>query len=189
MSNNRRHIISDGGVFFIGAASLALYYISRNKIKCLQDKTDSKTRPRRDTFHPAPSIQVASEENEKLQGQTMESVVLDDIRIHPIESLRDHFESSNSRNDSKRLFGNPYYKLISEDDFILGDIVRKGNRSRKCEAFVRGGPRAVCHFDTKSVRAAIVTCGGLCPGLNNVIREVVLTLHNLYEVESVIGIR
>jgi 6-phosphofructokinase 1 len=34
-----------------------------------------------------------------------------------------------------------------------------------------------------------VTCGGLCPGLNNVIREVTLSLLNHYKVEHVMGIR
>lgn len=43
------------------------------------------------------------------------------------------------------------------------------------------------HFDPKKVTAAIVTCGGLCPGLNSVIRELVLIL-NLYGVEKIYGI-
>jgi 6-phosphofructokinase 1 len=39
------------------------------------------------------------------------------------------------------------------------------------------------------VRAAIVTCGGLCPGLNNIIQGLVRTLKTLYGAESVIGVR
>jgi 6-phosphofructokinase 1 len=39
------------------------------------------------------------------------------------------------------------------------------------------------------VTAAIVTCGGLCPGLNNVIRELVHALHHLYSVDSILGIK
>jgi hypothetical protein len=38
-------------------------------------------------------------------------------------------------------------------------------------------------------QAAIVTCGGICPGLNNVIRELVFTLHYSYGVEAVYGIQ
>ncbi len=38
--------------------------------------------------------------------------------------------------------------------------------------WIRAGPRKYLKFDCKKVVAAIVTCGGLCPGLNNVIREV-----------------
>lgn len=36
------------------------------------------------------------------------------------------------------------------------------------------------HFDPKTVNAAIVTCGGLCPGLNNVIREITNPLCQIY---------
>lgn len=42
---------------------------------------------------------------------------------------------------------------------------------------------------SEQVRAAIVTCGGLCPGLNNVIRELVNSLFHLYKVQTVYGIR
>jgi 6-phosphofructokinase 1 len=35
----------------------------------------------------------------------------------------------------------------------------------------------------------VVTCGGLCPGLNNVIRELVRGLEYLYGVEKIIGIK
>ena len=39
------------------------------------------------------------------------------------------------------------------------------------------------------VRAAIVTCGGLCPGLNTVIRELVMCLHHSYQVKTVFGVQ
>jgi 6-phosphofructokinase 1 len=44
------------------------------------------------------------------------------------------------------------------------------------------------HFDPSKVNAAIVTAGGLCPGMNNVIREIVHTLHYQYQVKSVLGV-
>jgi 6-phosphofructokinase 1 len=37
--------------------------------------------------------------------------------------------------------------------------------------------------------AGIVTCGGLCPGLNDVIRSVVMNLHHQYGVPKVYGFR
>jgi 6-phosphofructokinase 1 len=55
-------------------------------------------------------------------------------------------------------------------------------------AFLRGGPRRILHFRPSQVNAAIITCGGLCPGLNNVIRELVHSLHNLYGAQDVWGI-
>jgi len=50
------------------------------------------------------------------------------------------------------------------------------------------GPRKTLHFDPKEITAAIVTCGGLCPGLNAVIREIVMMLH-MYGVDRIYGIR
>lgn len=44
------------------------------------------------------------------------------------------------------------------------------------------------YFDADDVHACIVTCGGLCPGLNTVIREIVCGLHHMYGVSRVLGI-
>ena len=48
-------------------------------------------------------------------------------------------------------------------------------------------PRVSLHFDPKNTVVGIVTCGGLCPGLNNVIRSLSLTAINSYHVKRVIG--
>ena len=56
-------------------------------------------------------------------------------------------------------------------------------------AFEMAGPRKSIFFDPARVKAAIVTCGGLCPGINNVIRTLVFELHYRYGVRSVLGIR
>ena len=55
--------------------------------------------------------------------------------------------------------------------------------------FELAGPRAKLFFDGKETRAGIVTCGGLCPGLNNVIRSLFLELHYGYGVAEVLGFR
>lgn len=55
--------------------------------------------------------------------------------------------------------------------------------------FELAGPRTKLFFDPQQTRAAIVTCGGLCPGLNNVIRSLVLELHYGYGVREIIGFR
>ncbi|MCL6545031.1 MAG: ATP-dependent 6-phosphofructokinase [Bryobacteraceae bacterium] len=56
-------------------------------------------------------------------------------------------------------------------------------------AFEKAGPREYIVFEPERTTAAIVTCGGLCPGLNNVIRSVYLQLHHNYGVRRVLGIR
>jgi 6-phosphofructokinase 1 len=55
--------------------------------------------------------------------------------------------------------------------------------------FELAGPRARLFFDAQQTRAGIVTCGGLCPGLNNVIRSLFLELHYNYGVAEVFGFR
>jgi len=54
---------------------------------------------------------------------------------------------------------------------------------------VRAGPREKVYFDPNDVHAAIVTCGGLCPGINDVIRSIVGTLEEGYGVKKISGIR
>lgn len=44
---------------------------------------------------------------------------------------------------------------------------------RAVNAYPRAGPKEELHFEPREVRAAIVNCGGLCPGLNNVIKGIV----------------
>lgn len=56
-------------------------------------------------------------------------------------------------------------------------------------AFELAGPRDRIYFDPSTVRCGIVTCGGLCPGLNNVVRGLVLELARGYGVQEVLGFR
>ena len=56
-------------------------------------------------------------------------------------------------------------------------------------AFELAGPRAKIFYDSSKVHCAIATCGGLCPGTNDVIRAIVLELHHLYNVRHIYGVR
>ena len=55
--------------------------------------------------------------------------------------------------------------------------------------FERAGPRAHIYFEPAKVRCGIVTCGGLCPGVNDVIRGLVSALWNRYGVRHIVGFR
>ena len=55
--------------------------------------------------------------------------------------------------------------------------------------FEMAGPRRKIYFDPRKVKAGILTAGGLCPGLNDVVRSLVLTMHYLYGVRNIFGIR
>src|SRR5271168_3745712 len=56
-------------------------------------------------------------------------------------------------------------------------------------AFELAGPRERIYFNPGTLRCGIVTCGGLCPGLNDVIRSIVFCLHEKYGVPTVYGFR
>ncbi len=66
------------------------------------------------------------------------------------------------------------------------DTIRAG---RTPAHFEMAGPREHIYFDPSSLKCGIVTCGGLCPGLNDVIRAIVLSLHYHYGVREVFGFR
>ena len=56
-------------------------------------------------------------------------------------------------------------------------------------AFELAGPRKKIYYDPSKLRCALVTCGGLCPGLNDIIRSVVLELYHHYGVRNIYGMR
>lgn len=77
-----------------------------------------------------------------------------------------------------------------EDTWVRYDIqVGPGNSEKPGPLFERAGPREKVYFDPARTRAAIVTCGGLCPGLNNVIRSATISLTFNYRVQEVLGLR
>ena len=57
------------------------------------------------------------------------------------------------------------------------------------EVYKMIGPSRMISFDTDKTNAAIINTGGLCPGINNVIYELVNSLENLYEVDTIYGVR
>lgn len=64
-----------------------------------------------------------------------------------------------------------------------------GEPRRPDLAFQKAGPRARVFFEPAKLRVAVLTAGGLCPGLNNVIRSLVMQLKYGYGVEDVLGVR
>ena len=68
-------------------------------------------------------------------------------------------------------------------------VTESPEKSIKPLSFIQGGPRRQLYFNPKKVIACIVTCGGLCPGLNVVIREITNTLERNYGVDKIYGIQ
>jgi 6-phosphofructokinase 1 len=59
----------------------------------------------------------------------------------------------------------------------------------QCGLLEKAGPRERIFFDPAEVHAAVLTAGGLCPGLNDVVRSVVMTLWYRYGVRRISGLR
>ncbi len=72
-------------------------------------------------------------------------------------------------------------------DSLLEDVLTRQGEVENLPALEIAGPREKIYFDPSKCRAAIVTCGGLCPGINNVIRGVTLGLHFQYGVRKIYG--
>ena len=85
-------------------------------------------------------------------------------------------------------------ELFVSDDVRVSYYVRSTDLSTSRKAgespmFECAGPREKIFFDPAELVCGIVTCGGLCPGLNDVIRTITLTLHWEYNVGRVLGFR
>lgn len=74
-------------------------------------------------------------------------------------------------------------------DDILSEVIARGSAAAELPGFEPAGPRKKIYFDPSKSRAGVVTCGGLCPGFNDVIRAIVLELNYRYGVSRVFGFR
>jgi len=84
----------------------------------------------------------------------------------------------------------PLSGFVSDEERIPEFIRRRpGQPFDEGVLFELAGPRDRLFFDPTKTRAGIVTCGGLCPGLNNVIRSLFLQLRYGYGVPEVLGFR
>jgi len=88
------------------------------------------------------------------------------------------------------IVGDRIYNFVDDDERVLvGSLMARGEESPGTEAFERAGPRELLFFEPGKLRAGIVTCGGLCPGMNNAIRSAALELLSHYRVDEVWGFR
>ncbi|WP_051271432.1 ATP-dependent 6-phosphofructokinase [Fundidesulfovibrio putealis] len=80
--------------------------------------------------------------------------------------------------------------FVDDGQGVLVDITHgaSGRRARPA-AMEQAGARCQIYFDPPKTKCAIVTCGGLCPGINDVIRSIVMEAHHGYRVSSILGVR
>ncbi len=92
------------------------------------------------------------------------------------------------------VYGDSIVNYVKDSESVLfyNDrdlIVNRLKENKPLLAFEKAGPRQKIFFDPSKLRAGIVTCGGLCPGINNVIRSIVMELYYRYNVKTIFGFR
>jgi 6-phosphofructokinase 1 len=85
-------------------------------------------------------------------------------------------------------------RFVTDDERVvypqsLSELRRFQASGGECPSMETAGPRERLFFDPARLACGIVTCGGLCPGLNDVIRAIVLSLHHHYGVQTIHGFR
>ena len=100
----------------------------------------------------------------------------------------------NSPIQYSHVLGDRIANYVSDQNKILFRVALSENESRTCTVpelglLERAGPRDKIYFNPSHVNAGVVTCGGLCPGLNDVIQAIVKCLWHRYGVRRIRGIR
>lgn len=72
---------------------------------------------------------------------------------------------------------------------LLANFTKCKEENEEPVSFEKAGSHEYIYFEPAKTKVAIVTCGGLCPGLNNVIRGLVMQLWYRYKVTRIIGIK
>ncbi len=88
----------------------------------------------------------------------------------------------------------PTYRFVNDNERILYDSSLSNfyhckETGETPISFEKAGPREQIFFQPAKTKVAIVTCGGLCPGLNNVIRSLVNQCHYRYGINRILGIK
>jgi len=90
--------------------------------------------------------------------------------------------------------GDGLFEYVTDEDRVVYDTtlqnyIKCRDKGELPVSFEKAGPRQQIFFEPAKTKVAIVTCGGLCPGLNNVIRSLVLTLWQRYGVKRIVGVQ
>jgi 6-phosphofructokinase 1 len=111
-----------------------------------------------------------------------------EVKVLGKGTVKSPLKQSSSREESA------VFEFVDDNDRIIYDASLEN--FKKCQAagempisFEKAGPREYLYFEPAKTKVAIVTCGGLCPGLNNVIRSLVNQLSYRYGVNRIIGIQ
>ena len=82
-------------------------------------------------------------------------------------------------------------RFVPDEPSVMAFITKRqmGEYGDEPVFFEEAGPRRRIFFDPAKTKCAIVTVGGICPGINDVIRAVVMEAHHNYGLAATLGIR
>src|SRR5262245_25699315 len=86
-------------------------------------------------------------------------------------------------------FRSPLKRWVDESERVPDTILRTVGARPDGLLFELAGARGHLFFNPPDARAGIVTCGGISPGLNDVIRSLFFEMHHAYGVKEVLGFR
>jgi len=116
---------------------------------------------------------------------------MDNLKITPEQMNIEHLGPA--RIDNPTLRANACCFVRETDRVLYDDVIDHTTGSDTLlisqVSMERAGPREKIYFDPSKTKAGIVTCGGLCPGINDVIRAVTMALSSIYGVRRVIGFK
>lgn len=97
------------------------------------------------------------------------------------------FETPLQKSGHVPTFTSDHSKVLFDDSYeAVQSAIATGQDP---SSFELAGPRERIFFDPPKTTAAIVTCGGLCPGINDIIRSLVMQLYYRYNVNKIYGFR
>lgn len=163
--------------------------LSRSKtmerIKAVEPTEGELVKPHSKTFH-GPAFSIEDPHGKMTVLRPISSLDLiptgSEVRRLKVHNLSDSFPSRNAETPFQKIS----WKFQDKDSYVTQCLSKRGG-PRVFYQMHSAGPRQNLHFDPKGVVATIVTCGGLCPGLNAVIRELVINLY-IYGAKKIWGI-
>lgn len=120
------------------------------------------------------------------------SLTLPKVETYTVEHLARYFPQTETVSNPLAQRSWPEAKnFVAHDEKSLSSVVLNAYKDKGIKEPIvckKAGPAESIYFRPEEVRAAIVTCGGLCPGLNTVIRELVMALTFSYGVKQIYGV-
>ena len=113
----------------------------------------------------------------------------DDLKVKTLGPCK--ITSPSLRSTKKAM---PDFHFVEDTERVLFNVIwdsEDANNTPNADplSMERAGPRRKIYFDPSKTTAAVVTCGGLCPGINDVIRSLVMALYYRYGVRKVLGVQ